>query len=402
MEDTRMRKTEFRIPRAGVILAVALLLAAASVPGAPVVRAEQTTYKLAQTYAPKVDLEGAYLGVRLTEETEHSEGGARVTHVVDDSPAHEAGLREDDIIVEFDGEIIRGPMALTQRIHAHEPGERVALKLLRDGRPVEVEVELGQRSDISIFVPDADRQSDRWQVWQDDFQERMEDLGERLGRTYSYSYTLPEDGGSFAVPFAVDWGKPKLGVQLIETTPELREHLGGSKDEGVLVSKVLPGTPAARAEMAVGDLIVSVGGKSVATVDELREALHDKEGETFTVEVVRDHRRVSIEVTIPAPNDDRPSGPRAALIPPPARPAPVAPLAAPAARPALPAPAAPAAPAALRARPAPVPAPLAAPAGLRARPAPVPAPLAAPVPRAAPPAPAPPARPLPSHAAGSI
>jgi membrane-associated protease RseP (regulator of RpoE activity) len=376
MEDTRMRKTEFRIPRADVTVAVALLLAAASGPGVPVVRADQTTYTLAQAYAPIDDDDAAYLGVRLTEETEHPEGGARVTHVVDDSPAGKAGLKTDDIVVEFDGEIVRGPMALTQRIHAHAPGDSVALKVLRDGRAIEVEVELGQRSEVSVLVPDVNWQGDRWQNWQDDYQERLEDLGERLGRTYSYSYTLPEGSGSFAVPFALGWGKPKLGVQLIETTQELREHLGGTEDAGVLVSKILPGTPAERAGIAVGDLIVALGGEAVATVDELREALRDKEGETFTVEVVRDRRKVPVQVTIPAPEDDRPTGPRAALVPAPASPPPPV-VAAPHAPP--------------PARPAPVPAAAPVPPALRAAP---PA-LAPPAPPAVP---APPAPPLPRHA----
>ena len=38
------------------------------------------------------------------------------------------------------------------------------------------------------------------------------------------------------------WGsRPKLGVQLVATTPELREHLGGGRDRGVLVGKVMSG-----------------------------------------------------------------------------------------------------------------------------------------------------------------
>jgi len=41
----------------------------------------------------------AYLGVQIEEEIEHSEGGARVTRVVEDSPADKAGLEEGDVIV---------------------------------------------------------------------------------------------------------------------------------------------------------------------------------------------------------------------------------------------------------------------------------------------------------------
>jgi hypothetical protein len=70
----------------------------------------------------------------------------------------------------------------------------------------------------------------------------------------------------------------------------------------------------------VGDLIVTVDGESVASVDELRAALGDKEGQTFPVEVVREHRRVSLEVTITEPEGLRPTGPQACL-PGPAAPA---------------------------------------------------------------------------------
>ncbi len=255
------------------------------------------------------DVDGAYLGVRLSEETEHPDGGARVTHVVDDSPAAEAGIREDDIIVEFDGNTVRGPAALTKRIRARQAGDAVTIKVLRDGRVQELEVVLAGRSTGIEFAPLGNWEGDQWQVWQDSVREQVEGLGRRLGR--SYSFALPE--GSRTMSFGVNWGKPKLGVQLVETTPELREHLGGTEDEGVLVSKVLAGTPAAGAGIVVGDLIVSVDGHSVASVDELREALGDKEGKTFSVQVIRDHRRVSLDVTITEPRDFRPTGPQASL-----------------------------------------------------------------------------------------
>ena len=268
------------------------------------------------SYQILVDADGAYLGVRLTEETEHSDGGARVTHVVDNSPADEAGIREDDIIVEFDGRPVRGPATFTKRIGACEPGGEVSIKVVRDGQPKSLRVVLGSRSVFSGVTPQWSWDGDEWRAWQESMKSEVESLGQRLGR--SYSFTLPE--GNRDMSFFVDWGRPKLGVQLVETTPELREHLGGGKDEGVLVSKVLSGTPAARAGLVVGDLIVTVDGESVASVDELRAALGDKEGQTFPVVVVREHRRVSLEVTITEPEGLRPTGPQACF-PGPAAPA---------------------------------------------------------------------------------
>ena len=312
---------------------VAVLTVIAAGPGAV---CAQTAYSVGEgdgeAFAIAADEGGAYLGVRLVEETEHTEGGARVTHVVDGSPADEAGLREDDIVIEFDGEIIRGPVALTKRIHAREPGDRSTVKVIRDGRKQSLEVELGERSVAYAFPPNVDWDSDRWKDWQDEFKVRMEGLGERLGNSQSYSFTIPEGSGSFSVPF-VSWGRPKLGVELVETTVELRQHLGGSDEEGVLVSKVLADTPASRSGIRVGDLILSVDGESVATVGELREALDEKEGDTFPVQLVREGRSLTIDVTIPEPDTERPTGPRAGLLPaPPAPPAPVlAPIPAPAA-----------------------------------------------------------------------
>ena len=109
--------------------------------------------------------------------------------------------------------------------------------------------------------------------------------------------------------------RPLLGVQLVEATGELREFLGGNAEEGVLVSKVLSGSPAMDAGILVGDLIVGVSGESVADVDDLRDALDGRRGDTFDVDVIRDHRELSLAVTIPEPEEDETIGPRAGLDP---------------------------------------------------------------------------------------
>jgi predicted metalloprotease with PDZ domain len=273
------------------------------------------------------DGESAYLGVRLEEETEHSEGGARVTRVVDESPAADAGLREGDIIVGFDGETIRGPVGLTKQIHAKKPGDTVSVTVIRDGREMPLEVELGNRAAgrwawtmPEISVPEIDPQ--QW-----------EELGEHLGslgQGFTQSFDCEDDDCVFVAPgapglfcdgddcssFSLSWGgRPKLGVQLVETTAELRTHLGGEEDAGVLVSKVLEGTPAEQAGIEVGDLIVAVDGERVKSTTGLRRALADKTGETFDVEVMRDGQSRRLEVTIPEPDNDVPTGPRALFVP---------------------------------------------------------------------------------------
>lgn len=258
----------------------------------------------------------AFLGVQLGEETERPEGGARVTRVVDGSPATEAGIREGDIVVEFEGAVIRDPQALTQRIHARRPGDTVTLTVIRDGVDQILEVELGRRSDrtrYSVGVPPSVMVVPEYRLVEplptldaDEFPELdPEDLLEGLelkGLSQFKTYMEPLTWWSH---------KPSLGVQLVETTPELREHLGGTEEAGVLVSKILSGMPAQKAGLLVGDLIVSVDGEPVASSNELILALRDKAGETFDVEIVRNRRPRTLEVTIPVPETDRPTGPRA-------------------------------------------------------------------------------------------
>ncbi len=268
--------------------------------------------------APAGQRPGAYLGVRSAAETDH--GGARITHVVPDSPADRAGLAEEDIVVAFDARVIRGPVALSQALHEQEAGARVNVSILRDGRKLELGVVLGARPAL-LDEAELEWRDDRWKEWERALHERLNGLSERLGSEAPRALEIPRrDLGDSLAPLLLPWSRPKLGVELVETTPELREHFGGTKDSGVLVSKVLRGTPAERSGIAVGDLIVSVGGRAVASVDDLRRALADQEGREFPIVVVRAKRSVTLEVRIPEPQIDRPTGPRAGWRPPPPRP----------------------------------------------------------------------------------
>jgi membrane-associated protease RseP (regulator of RpoE activity) len=246
---------------------------------------------------------GAFLGVRTSEETEAEQGGARVDAVVDDSPAERAGLEEGDVIISFDGSPVTGPMGLTKRIHQASPKDKVEVGILRDGKRQTIDVTLGERSH-TIVVP---RDGERIEVPLPDT-EALEDHLKGLN-----IWTNGEGKGNTF--FFRMGGRPKLGVHLVETTPELREHLGGSRDRGVLVGKVLSGRPADKAGVKVGDLIVSVDGDGVGDSGELVEALEDKDGETVNLEVIRDGRSLRLDVALPKPDEDEDefSGPRAGL-----------------------------------------------------------------------------------------
>src|SRR5438067_1742325 len=69
-------------------------------------------------------------------------------------------------------------------------------------------------------------------------------------------------------------------------------------EHGVLVAGVEEGSPAARAGLAEGDLIVAFGGKAVASVDELHRLLtEERVGANISVDVIRMTEKLALEVT---------------------------------------------------------------------------------------------------------
>ena len=80
-----------------------------------------------------------------------------------------------------------------------------------------------------------------------------------------------------------------LGVNLVELTPELREHFRVSKDSGVLVSRVEGESPAAKSGLRTGDIITAIDGQKVDSAGDIAREVRDKKnGESVRVEYTRD------------------------------------------------------------------------------------------------------------------
>lgn len=95
-------------------------------------------------------------------------------------------------------------------------------------------------------------------------------------------------------------GGPRLGVQVIELTEELRTFYGAQTDAGVLVAKVEPGSAGAAAGIKVGDVLVSVGGTTVDQAWDVRRALGEKkEGDTLPATVIRERKPLTLAVRVP-------------------------------------------------------------------------------------------------------
>jgi membrane-associated protease RseP (regulator of RpoE activity) len=77
----------------------------------------------------------------------------------------------------------------------------------------------------------------------------------------------------------------------------LREHFGAPKGVGVMVGLVEPDSPAAKAGIAVGDIIVAVAGTDVATPQAAARQVARKRGEQVEIKVIRDGKPMTLQAT---------------------------------------------------------------------------------------------------------
>lgn len=71
--------------------------------------------------------------------------GVIVAGIVKDGPADKAGLKVGDIMVSLDGQRIRDTTQVLNQIAGYSPGETKSVELLREGKPVEITIEIGRR-----------------------------------------------------------------------------------------------------------------------------------------------------------------------------------------------------------------------------------------------------------------
>jgi serine protease Do len=96
----------------------------------------------------------------------------------------------------------------------------------------------------------------------------------------------------------------EIGVRAQTVTPVLAAGLRLSRDWGAVLADVIPGGPADRAGLAVGDLVLSVDGKPIENGRQLNVTLYRKAvGDVVRLEVLRDKQITSVNVSVAERND---------------------------------------------------------------------------------------------------
>jgi serine protease Do len=211
-------------------------------------------------------VERGYLGVTIGAITPElaAEFGARpgqgvvVTEVMPDSPAAEAGVQEQDVIVAFNGKAVNGPRALQEAVEQSPLGQRRALTVLRDGKERKLDL-------VVKALPQSESVAQRDEAAEE----------------------APAEEGTYR--------DKKLGIDVANVSRAQASQFDGQ--EGVIVQRVEPDGAAAREGLRPGMLIRRVGRTPVANVDDYAEAIRknlDEDGVLLSVRTSAGNRLVVI------------------------------------------------------------------------------------------------------------
>ncbi len=169
-----------------------------------------------------------------------STDGVLISGVEPGGPADKAGLKRGDVVVKFADQPVKSLPLFRNRVAASPPGSTQRITVLRDGQTKSLSVRLGT-------LPAAESKA----------------ISEREPA-------------------------PSLGLELGSLSPALRSELNVPKSirHGVVVTGVLPGSPAAAAGLRAGDLILEIDRKKVDTLAEARQQI-DKLDRVFSLLIWR-------------------------------------------------------------------------------------------------------------------
>ena len=238
--------------------------------------------------------EGAsWLGVETREVTSDkakglklpSERGVLIGRIVPDSPAAKAGLKEDDVVTEVNGQRIEGSLQFRRMIREIPAGRTAQLTVWREGRSQTLSVTLGKAEERSRVRMGAAPGA---------FSFHVQDLPDTI--------EIPEmpqmDLGGMLMPGM----RPRLGIDAEDLSGQLGSYFAAPEGEGVLVREVNPGSPAEKAGLKAGDVITKLNDERIRTVGDLHEKLSAKrDDKTVKLGILRNRSGMNLTVELPPP-----------------------------------------------------------------------------------------------------
>jgi serine protease Do len=289
-----------------------LTLLALAVAAAGAVKAQKVITPNQQPDTPQAftwtfEGDGGYLGVQTQEVTRDNFAkfglrevrGVAVEKVLEKSPAEAAGIQAGDIIVRFDGDEVSSARKLTRLIGEVDPDHQAKVTVIRGGREQDIVVTIGKRP-MPAFA-------------NGNFEFKMPPMGKldmpdlkNLPQMPDFQNMPKGEFKSFELPngkgFVWSSGQGRqIGVGVVSLSKQLAEYF--RVDGGAMVDEVRANSPAEKAGLKAGDIIVEANGKAVKNQLDLIRLINEKKEGDVQLTVMRNGSRQTINVTPEASKD---------------------------------------------------------------------------------------------------
>ena len=212
---------------------------------------------------PALAQDSGWIGVSIEDQ---KDGGAIVRRVEPRSPAEKAGLKEGDVIVEFNKEEVVGVQQLTRLVRETPVGRTVDVKVRRENRDETLKVTTDRGPDLrgrfELTLPNTQIFTDR--------------IARDMPRVQINSVYVRE------------------GIRVEQMTDQLRDFFGVFSNNGVLVTSVDSGSAAEKAGLKAGDVITAINGRNIQSPGDFGREL--RPGSKPTLKIIRDKQEREIKI----------------------------------------------------------------------------------------------------------
>ncbi len=204
-----------------------------------------------------------------------------------DGPAFRSGLREHDVILQMNGQVIEGEEQLRRMLHETPAGRTVAFVVSRDGQQQTLSAQLANRDTVGqeawdrhMTVPEP-AASAEWTARGYGF----------FGGGAPSGVDVPRHGFMGTTILSSSY----TGALLEMMGPQLAEYFGAQG--GLLVRAVDPNSPAALAGMRAGDVVLKINAVPVVSSVDWLKMVHENRGRPLPVVVLRERKEQILTLT---------------------------------------------------------------------------------------------------------